>query len=210
MIRSIKCMKSLAITLNSMVLTDDELIHSFVQGNEDAFMELVSKYKDPITNYIHVMIRDYERAADLAQETFLRVYRHAGAYKDTYQFSTWIYRIATNLAIDELRWRRRQNVQPLENQYRAAEEGSAQEINIADTRAVLPDQALIRKERLRLISIAIESLPKKYRSVFVLKEIQDLPYEEIAAVLSCSTGTVKSRLHRARELLRKKLAKYLD
>src|SRR5712691_6639020 len=134
-------MKSLALTLNSMVLTDDELIHSFVQGNEDAFMGLVSKYKDPITNYIHVMIKDYERAADLAQETFLRVYRHAATYKDTYQFSTWIYRIATNLAIDELRWRRRQNVQPLENHYRSMEDGATHEINIADTRAALPDQA---------------------------------------------------------------------
>src|SRR5262245_30191823 len=140
-------MESLALTMNSMVLTDDELIHSFVQGNEDAFMELVSKYKDPITNYIHVMIRDYERAADLAQETFLRVYRHAGTYKDTYQFSTWIYRIATNLAIDELRWRRRQNVQPLEGQYKSSDEGAPHEVNISDTTAVRPDEALIQKER---------------------------------------------------------------
>lgn len=202
-------MKSLVLTLNSMVLTDDELIQSFVQGNEDAFMGLVSKYKDPITNYINGMIKDYERSVDLAQETFFRVYKHAGDYKDTYQFSTWIYRIATNLAIDELRRRRRHVTQPLESQYRN-EDGSVPELNIADTGAVLPDQALIQKERQRLISNAIESLPKKYRAVFVLKEIQELPYEEIAGVLSCSSGTVKSRLHRARELLRKKLAKYLD
>ncbi|MBI1745262.1 MAG: sigma-70 family RNA polymerase sigma factor [Acidobacteria bacterium] len=203
-------MESTALTLNWMVLTDDELIHSFVEGNQEAFRGLVSKYKDPITHYIHVMIRDYECAVDLAQETFLRVYKHADAYKTTYQFSTWIYRIATNLAIDEIRRRRRQMTQPLENRRHSSGTAFPTESYIIDTRGLRPDEALIQKEKLRYLSNAIESLPRKYRHVFVLKEIQDLPYEEIADVLSCSSGTVKSRLHRARGLLRKKLAHYLN
>jgi hypothetical protein len=87
--------------------TDNDLVREFIAGNEAAFTQLVTKYKDPITNYINVMVGDYDVAIDLSQETFLRVYKNITRYSNIYQFSTWIYRIATNLAIDEMRYRRR-------------------------------------------------------------------------------------------------------
>lgn len=186
--------------------TDSELINSFIEGDEGAFKELVSKFKNPITGYIHAMIGDYERAVDLAQETFLRVYKNAEKYKNTYQFSTWIYRIAMNLAIDEIRWRKRQSGL-FSTRSRAGSQDGNRELDIPDT-SLSPVEALVKKERTKIIAEAINALPEKYRLAFVLKEVQDLPYEQIAEVLKCSCGTVKSRLHRARGLLRKKLEKY--
>ena len=186
-----------------MPVSDNELILKFICGDENAFMEIVSRYKDPITNYINTLLGDYERAVDLAQETFLRVYRNAERYKNTFQFSTWIYRIATNLAIDEIRWRKRycRIFNPNINGKAYAD---LEELSVPDNR-LSPDEALINEERRRIIMVAINSLPEKYRTVLVLKEVQDLSYERIAEVLGCSIGTVKSRLHRARDLLRKKL-----
>lgn len=201
--------KPCSIELKAVEGIDNEPINSFVLRDEEAFMELVSKYKDPITNYINTMIGDYERAVDLSQETFLRIYKNAEKYKNTYQFSTWIYSIATNLAIDEIRWRQRyRKLFFVPNKNSGSNENANWELSVPDGR-LSPDEALIRKEKSKIISDAIHSLPKKYRSVFVLKEIEYLPYEKIAEVLDCSCGTVKSRLHRARELLKKKLKKYL-
>src|SRR4030042_2371695 len=87
--------------------TDNQLVRDFISGNDAAFTLLVSKYKDSLTNYLNVMVGNYDVAADLAQETFLRVYKNIGRYSNIYQFSTWLYRIATNLAIDEMRYRKR-------------------------------------------------------------------------------------------------------
>ncbi len=190
--------------------TDSEVLQNFIRGDENAFMELVSKFRDPITGYINAMIGDYDKAVDLAQETFLRVYKNAESYKNTYQFSTWIYRIATNLAIDEIRWRKRQGsiffARPLSTSDRDHE---GYGLNVPDARQT-PDEELLRKEKRKVLSEAINALPKRYRFVFVLKEMQGLPYERIAEILDCSCGTVKSRLHRARESLRKKLKKYFN
>jgi RNA polymerase sigma-70 factor (ECF subfamily) len=207
--KSMVVAKPCSIGLKVVEDIDNELIRSYVLGDESAFMALVSKYKDPITNYINAMIGDYERAVDLSQETFLRIYKNAENYKNTYQFSTWIYRIATNLAIDEIRWRHRHRRLFFTPHTRSDSDEDHQELVVPDSRYT-PDEALIRKEKSKVIAEAIQSLPKKYRSVFVLKEIEDLPYEKIAEVLACSCGTVKSRLHRARELLKKKLQKYLE
>ena len=87
--------------------TDNGLVRAFISGNDEAFNQLVTRYKDPLVNYLNMMVGDYEIAADLSQETFLRVYRNIRRYSNLYQFSTWIYRIATNLAIDEMRYRKR-------------------------------------------------------------------------------------------------------
>lgn len=187
--------------------TDNELIQSFLGGDDAAFMTIVSRYKDPITNYIRLMIGDYDRAVELAQETFLRVYRNAERYRNTYQFSTWIYKIATNLAIDEMRWRRRYSRIFSPGPSEDTEGEGRREWLVAD-RGLRPDQVLLLEEKRRAVLAAIQGLPKKYRTALVLREIQGLPYERIAEVLGCSTGTVKSRLHRAKEILRRKLAKY--
>ena len=189
---------------------DNDLVREFIAGNDAAFTQLVSKYKDAITNYLSTLIGDYEIAVDLAQETFLRVYRNIGRYSHFYQFSTWIYRIATNLAIDEMRYRKRRGRVFYRNIWgaRAKDETDPQEMEISDARRGPRDEVL-RKESGRVLRDAIRSLPEKYRIAFIMKEVQDMPYESIADALNCSAGTVKSRLHRARGLLQRKLEHYL-
>jgi RNA polymerase sigma-70 factor (ECF subfamily) len=189
--------------------TDNGLVREFISGNDAAFAQLVGKYKDAITNYINMIIGDYDTSVDLSQETFLRVYRNIGRYSNIYQFSTWIYRIATNLAIDELRYRKRRGRVFYRNVWakRETEDGNAAEYEIADVRSG-PRDEILRKESGRILQDAIRSLPEKYRTAFVMREVQELPYEAIATVLRCSAGTIKSRLHRARELLQRKLERY--
>ena len=188
---------------------DNTLIEEFIAGNDAAFTQLVTRYKDPIINYINMMVGNYDTAADLAQETFLRVYQNIGRYNSMYQFSTWIYRIATNLAIDEIRYRKRRGQVFYRNIWENQTDGATQEREFAlrDTSRDPVEEAL-RKESGQVIGDAIRSLPAKYRTAFVMKEIQELHYDEIARILKTAPGTIKSRLHRARELLQRKLEHY--
>ena len=189
---------------------DDVLVGEFIAGNDAAFTQLVTRYKDPIINYINTMIGNYDIAADLAQETFLRVYQNIGRYNNLYQFSTWIYRIATNLAIDEIRYRKRRGQVFYRNVWENQADGAAEEREFAlRDSGRSPGDEVLRKESGRVIGDAIRSLPPKYRTAFVMKEVQELPYDEIARILKTSPGTIKSRLHRARELLQRKLEHYM-
>lgn len=190
--------------------TDNDLVREFIGGNDAAFTHLVTKYKDALTNYLNVMVGDYDVAIDLSQETFLRVYKNIGRYSNIFQFSTWIYRIATNLAIDEMRYRKRRGQVFYKNVWnsKAAGNEDGPEFEISDVRRSPRDEMLL-KESSQVLGDAIRSLPEKYRTAFIMKEIQELPYETIAKVLKCSPGTIKSRLHRARELLQRKLEHYL-
>jgi RNA polymerase sigma-70 factor, ECF subfamily len=188
---------------------DNELVREFIAGNDAAFTCLVTKYKDALTNYLNAMVGDYDIAVDLSQETFLRVYRNIARYSNIYQFSTWIYRIATNLAIDEMRFRKRRGRVFYRNVWgsRQGEDEESPEVRISDVRRG-PRDEFLRKESSQVMGDAIRSLPEKYRTAFIMKEIQELPYDTIADVLKCSAGTIKSRLHRARELLQRKLEHY--
>jgi RNA polymerase sigma-70 factor (ECF subfamily) len=190
--------------------TDNGLVREFISGNDTAFTQLVTRYKDSLTNYLNMMIGDYDTAVDLCQETFLRVYRNIGRYSNLYQFSTWIYRIATNLAIDEIRYRKRRGRVFYRNVWRnrPADENEGPVFELTDFRRD-PRDEMLRKESGQVLGDAIRSLPEKYRIVFIMKEVQNLPYENIAKVLNCSAGTIKSRLHRARELLQRKLERYV-
>jgi RNA polymerase sigma-70 factor (ECF subfamily) len=190
--------------------TDNSLVREFIAGNDAAFTLLVTKYKDALTNYLNMMVGNYDVAADLAQETFLRVYRNIRRYSNIYQFSTWLYRIATNLAIDEMRYRKRRGQVFYNNVWDSSRtnESERPEMQISDVRRG-PRDEFLRKESSQLLGDAIRSLPEKYRTAFIMKEIQELPYETIAQVLKCSPGTIKSRLHRARELLQRKLEHYM-
>jgi RNA polymerase sigma-70 factor (ECF subfamily) len=190
--------------------TDNGLVREFVSGNDAAFTQLVTRYKDPLTNYLNMMVGDYDVAVDLCQETFLRVYRNIRRYSNLYQFSTWIYRIATNLAIDEMRYRKRRGRVFYRNVWgkKKAAEDETPELELTDIRRN-PRDEILRKESTRILGDAIRSLPEKYRIAFVMKEVQELPYDTIARVLNCSAGTIKSRLHRARELLQRKLEHYV-
>jgi RNA polymerase sigma-70 factor, ECF subfamily len=204
-------MRSLDVDLGqSASVTDNSLVSEFISGNDEAFAQLVTRYKDSIANYLNMMVGDYDIALDLCQETFLRVYRSIGRYSNMYQFSTWIYRIATNLAIDEIRYRKRRGQVFYRNVMGSRQPGDKEgrEFEIADSRRS-PSDEILRKESSRVLGDAIRSLPKKYRTAFIMKEVQELPYETIAKVLNCSSGTIKSRLHRARELLQRKLEHYV-
>ncbi len=204
--------RSIEVELADAPTTDNSLVKEFISGNDAAFAQLVSRYKDSITNYLNMMVGDYDTAVDLCQETFLRVYRNIHRYSNLYQFSTWIYRIATNLAIDEIRYRKRRgrvfykNVWG--NRYQAADK-EAPEFELTDVRRG-PRDEMLRKESSQVLGDAIRSLPEKYRTAFIMKEVQELPYEAIAKALNCSAGTIKSRLHRARELLQRKLERYVE
>lgn len=204
-------MRSLGIGLGQeAATTDNGLVKEFISGNDEAFAQLVSRYKDSITNYLNMMVGDYDIAVDLCQETFLRVYRSIHRYSNLYQFSTWIYRIATNLAIDEIRYRKRRGQVFYRNILgsRKSSDKGAHEFEISDARRSPRDEVL-RKESSQVLGDAIRSLPEKYRTAFIMKEVQELPYDTIAKVLNCSAGTIKSRLHRARELLQRKLEHYI-
>jgi RNA polymerase sigma-70 factor (ECF subfamily) len=203
-------LKELGIGLPQGSTTDNDLVSDFIAGNEAAFTQLVTRYKDALTNYLNLIVGDYDIAADLAQETFLRVYRNITRYSNVYQFSTWIYRIATNLAIDEMRYRKRRGQVFYNNVWASGpsrDEGTP-EFEISDARRG-PGEEVLRKESSRVLGDAIRSLPEKYRTAFILKEVEELQYEEVARILGCSAGTIKSRLHRARELLQRKLEHYV-
>jgi RNA polymerase sigma-70 factor, ECF subfamily len=187
-------------------LSDHDLIEATKQGDEAAFAEIVNRYRNPITNYLYRFLNDYEEAVDLAQETFVRVYFAIDRYHTDYAFSTYIYRIATNLAISEIRKRKRRNLLSLTGLFQTEDENET-EFQPPDQKA-LPDENLIDDEQSRFIARAIAALPDKYRAPIILREIEDKSYEEIAQILNLGLGTTKSRISRARNLLKEKLMHY--
>ncbi|MCA1635201.1 MAG: sigma-70 family RNA polymerase sigma factor [Acidobacteria bacterium] len=191
------------------VLTDHRLLEATKEGDEAAFAELVRRYRNQITNYVYRMTNDYETAVDLAQETFMRVYAAADRYQTTYAFSTYIYRIATNLAISELRRRKRRRLVSLTGFFQSHDSpGEVAELDLRDLNP-LQDVTLAEDERRSAVARAIATLPEKYRAPLVLRDVEERSYEEIATILQMSEGTVKSRINRARSFLRDKLQAYL-
>jgi RNA polymerase sigma-70 factor, ECF subfamily len=191
------------------VLTDHHLLAATKEGDEAAFAELVRRYRNQITNYVYRMTNDYDVAVDIAQETFMRVYAAADRYQTTYAFSTYIYRIATNLAISELRRRKRRRLVSLTGFFQNQDSpGEATELDLPDSNP-LQDVAVVEGERRSAVARAIATLPEKYRAPLVLRDVEERSYEEIACILQMSEGTVKSRINRARTFLRDKLQAYL-
>lgn len=188
--------------------SDHELVDAAKSGDEQAFGEIMARYRGPITNFLFRFLNDYEEAVDLAQETFVRVYFALDRYHTEYAFSTYIYKIASNLAISELRRRKRRRLVSLTGLF-SSEEDSEVEYQPADDR-ILPEAELIENERDATISRAIASLPEKYRLPIVLRDIEECSYEEVAQILELGLGTTKSRISRARALLKTKLVQYLQ
>jgi RNA polymerase sigma-70 factor (ECF subfamily) len=187
-------------------LSDHELIDAAKNGDDDAFAVIVSRYRNPITNYLYRFLNDYEEAVDLAQETFVRVYFAIERYHTGFAFSTYIYRIATNLAISELRKRKRRTILSLTGLFQSDSEDNT-EFQPTDERS-LPDKEFIDDEQGKIIARAIATLPPKYRVPIVLRDIEGKTYEEISAILDLGLGTTKSRISRARGLLKEKLRQY--
>src|ERR1041385_3142154 len=188
--------------------TDHALLEGTLAGDEDAFAELVARYRNQITSYISRIVNDYDTAVDLAQETFLRVYRAAGRYQTTHAFSTYIYRIATNLAISELRKRKRRRLVSLTGLLSSGEGEEVRDFDAPDERP-LADAELVDAEQRRVVKRAILTLPDKYRAPLVLRDVEGKSYDEIAQILATSEGTVKSRINRARNFLRDKMRNYV-
>ena len=188
-------------------VSDHELIAAARNGDEDAFAEIISRYKNQITNFLFRFLNDYEEAVDLAQETFVRVWFALERYHTDYAFSTYIYRIATNLAISEVRKRKRRSLLSLTGLFQSSEDEGI-EFQPPDTRT-LQDASLEEDELSKTIGKAIETLPPKYRLPVVLRDVEGKSYEEVAAILELGLGTTKSRISRGRGLLKEKLKEHI-
>jgi len=190
-------MASAALTLEEIrALTDGDLITHAIGGRNHGFEELVRRYQRPITSYVFRMLGDYEASLDVTQEVFIKVYNSLDKYSAEYKFSTWLYRIAHNAAVDHLR-RSPSGTQSLEAQN---PDGSYQ-LQI-ESRAPSPEQDHQRSEWRTEIDSAVRCLPPAYRDLILLRHSKDLSYDEIAEVTGLPLGTVKNRLFRAREMMR--------
>lgn len=185
-------------------MSETELIKRCQKGDREAFDELVRMYQGQVINIAYGMLSDREDAYDAAQEAFIKVYRNIGNFKGKSSLSTWIYRIVSNVCNDFLRKRHRGGVVVSMNG--AAAEDDDKDMDITDT-APTPEELVELSEQQRALRIAISELSLEYREIITLSDIEQLSYEEISEVLKCPTGTVKSRLNRARNALRKKLLK---
>ncbi len=188
-----------------MFTSDEDLMMECRRGDMGAFELLVRRYQDALVNYIHHIINDYHLAEDLAQETFLRVFKSASRYEPKASFKSWLYTIATNLSRNELRNRKRRNTYFLEDLVEEGETVHDSEF-MADTR-YQPDILYEKKERQQLIRKVLNQLPENQRLALTLVTYQELSYEEIAEILKCSIGAVKSLIHRARQNMKKLLIK---
>ena len=178
------------------LMDDAGVVSAFLDGEERAFEELVDRYQTRLLNFVYRTVGDRERAEDLVQEVFIRVYRHLHRFDRSKKFSTWVYTIASNLAKNELRNRSR-NPLVLFQTVKKNWDDEDRPLQFEDTTS-RPDD-MFRKRRLReVVEQSVAQLPEHHRSVFVLRELEGKSYEEIAEITGCNLGTVKSRLNRAR------------
>jgi RNA polymerase sigma-70 factor, ECF subfamily len=177
-------------------LTDGELIVNAISGREDGFEELVRRYQRPITNYVYRMLNNYDASLDVTQEVFIKVYNSLARYSSDYKFSTWLYRIAHNAAIDYMR-RNSVNQTSIE----AENADGTYQIQIESPNPT-PEQERERSEWRTEIEAVVRCLPAVYRELILLRHSQDLSYDEIAEITNLPLGTVKNRLFRAREMMR--------
>jgi len=168
-------------------------------GDIAAFEMLIEAYQKKIFNLAFRMIGNYDDAGDLAQEALIRIFKSISNFKEQSSLSTWIYRITTNVCLDEIRKKKNRKVLSLDEEIHA-EDGDMQRQIMSDD--PLPDELMEKEEFRQIISSAIESLPEDQKLVITLRDIQGLSYDEIARVLDCPAGTVKSRINRARFALK--------
>ena len=176
-------------------------------GDEQSFALLLHRYRSPLINFLYRMVLNREQAEDLAQEVFIRVYRARGEYVPSAKFTTWLFRIATNLALNSVRDNRYQRMEiSLDAPVTAdAEDGEEKKLDVAEMHPNI-EQHLIEETRRKMIRRAIEKLPEKQRAAVLLHKYQELDYGEISKILECSESALKSLLFRAYETLRVELA----
>jgi RNA polymerase sigma-70 factor, ECF subfamily len=186
---------------------EDALVTALSQGAEDAYEILIQRYQQPVYSLVCRLMNDPSDAPDIVQEVFLKVFRNVGAFRGNSSLKTWIYRIAVNEAYNHRRWFCRHQRQEVAL---GCEEGTPNYVGgMTDTGRSPFEQAADRETR-ALVEQALEKLNPKFRAAVVLRDIEDLSYEDIATVLDVSLGTVKSRIMRGREALRKILEGRLD
>ncbi|MFT8312237.1 MAG: RNA polymerase sigma factor SigW [Sporolactobacillus sp.] len=181
--------------------SEKRLIKKIRKGDQQAFAELVERYKNSVFAICLRMVGNAQEAEDLSQEAFIRAYNHIDQYDHERKFSTWLFRIATNLSIDFLR--RRKNVVSLDAVVPGTE-GLSLNAMLPDE-GEQPEDRIVRKETEEMVQGEIKKLPEKYRSAVVLKYIEDLSLKEISEIMEIPVGTVKTRIHRGREMLRKNM-----
>ena len=174
--------------------TDDTLMQRCREGDDDAFGEIVDRYKDSLVNYLTHLVRSRDRAEEIAQDAFVRLYRHAANYREQDRLGPYLFRIATNLTVTEVRRAKRWTL-------------LLPRLHASTNQSIpAPDANLITDEIQRHVNSALERLPLKYRAPLVLFEMEEWSYDQIAVALEIRIGTVKSRISRARDLLRRQLA----
>ncbi len=184
---------------NQFRYTDEELIARFQEGDEQAYTELVNRYRDKLMTFVYRFVNDMEQAEDIIQDTMLKLYTHKHYYRNIAKFSTWIYTIAGNLAKTELRKRKNRKVTNISQM--GPEDRDYELPSVApETDEVVQSEYIEKK-----IQAAIQNLPLHFRTVTILRDIQELSYEEISKIVEVPLGTVKSRINRARLQLQKEL-----
>ena len=186
---------------------DAALMLRVKQGDWAAFTELVDKYKQPVLNLAFRMLRDATEAEDLAQVVFIQVYKSAHRYEVASKFSTWMFTIARNLCLNEIRRRTRHPTDSLEGQQ--TEEDGHPGRQFEDVRTSSPPENDLHSELEQKVEQALAELPENQRTAVVLCRGEDLSYDEIAKVLGCTVSATKSLIHRGRETLKRKLKPYL-
>ena len=189
--------------MNNLIKNNEinSVIAKALKGDEDAYAKLLHRYKNGIFKMIYQIIKNKEETEDIVQETFIKAFKSLHSYSDKFAFSTWLYKIAYNHCIDTLR-KKKLKTQSLDKPIEL-KEGSVK-FQIKDER-YNPENAVILNEKKNKIDITINSLPSKYKKVILFRHHYDKSYQEISEELNIPLGTVKARIFRARELLKKKL-----
>jgi RNA polymerase sigma-70 factor (ECF subfamily) len=186
---------------------DAALMLRVKQGDTAAFEQLVDKYKQPVMNVVYRMLRDATEAEDVAQNVFVQVYKSAGRYEVSSKFSTWLFTIARNLCLNELRRRSRHPADSMDAAHPEQEDQPWQQFE--DKKTFSPPDTLLHGELEEKIEEAMAELPENQRTAILLCRQDELSYEDIAKVLQCSLSATKSLIHRGRETLKQKLKPYL-
>jgi len=188
-------------------LSDEDVMERCAMGSEAAFRALVQRYRTRIMNLVCRFINDRDRAEEISQEVFLRVFRNRERYRKSGKFSTWIFTIAVNLTKNEIRSRvRHRGTFSLDAM---DEESGGQGVSFPDSKP-LPDEDLNASEIGRKVAEALHKIPARYREAVVLRDVEGLSYEEVGQILHIPGGTVRSRINRARLMLKERLKPYLS
>jgi len=188
--------------------TDAEVMLRVKAGDQSAFEYLVQKYRRPLVNFMYRMARNSAAAEDLAQEVFLRVYRSRESYEASAKFTTWLYRIATNLAVNHARDTRHERPEVSVSLDETNDDSSTTTLQLPDG-SLTAEQAMVQQERLQAIRSKVEALPEQQRLAVIMHKYQQMDYKQIAEVLKKSESATKSLLFRAYETLRDQLKEFL-